>query len=145
MKAFVPILTVVLLGACSSVTTQPRTNTGSEKQPQATPFLDVADYTNRIGLVMRDALASHRFVKPWIVVRGSDESLWFVADRFESEHRFDRVRVQVAADEHVAATITPYQFGPSDWAILGRAFADFSPEAKLIAGEIAGKLSGSPR
>jgi len=145
MKAFVPILTVVLLGACSSVTTQPRTNTGSEKQRRATPFLDVADYTNRIGLVMRDVLASHRFVNPWIVVRGTDGSLWFVADRFESQHRFDRVRVQLSVDEQVAATITPYQYGPSDWAILGSAFADFSPEAKLIAGEIAGKLSGSPR
>jgi hypothetical protein len=145
MKALVAILMTVLLGACSSVTTQPRTNTVSEELRPTSPFLDAADYSNRIGLVMHDALASHRFVNPWIVVRGSDESLWFVADRFESEHRFDRVRVQVTADEHVTAIITPYQFGPSDWAILGRAFADFRPEAKLIAGEIAAKLSGSPR
>ena len=117
----------------------------SEQQRSSIPLVDRGDYSERIGLAMRDALASHRFVNPWIVVRGTDGSLWIVADRFESQHRFDRVRVQVAADEHVTATITPYQFGPSDWAILGGAFADLSPEAKLIAGEIAGKLSGSPR
>jgi len=83
---------------------------------------------------MRDALASHRFSIPWIVVRGSDASLWFVVERFQSEHRFTE-------DEHVTASITPYQFGPSDWAILGTLFADFRSETELIAGEIAKKLS----
>jgi hypothetical protein len=145
MKALVAILMTVLLGACSSVTTQPRTNTVSEELRPTSPFLDVADYSHRIGLVMHDALASHRFVNPWIVVRGSDESLWFVADRFESEHRLDRVRVHITVDEHVVATITPYQFVGSDWAILGKSLADFRPEAKLMAGEIAGKLSGPAR
>jgi hypothetical protein len=112
----------------------------SEKRRSSTPFVDRGDYSDRIGLAMRDALASHRFVNPWIVVRGSDKSLWFVADRFESEHRFDRVRVHVTVDEHVTASITPYQFGPSDWAILGPLFADCRPEAELIAGEITRKL-----
>jgi hypothetical protein len=113
----------------------------SEEQRQSTPFLERADYPERLGLVMRDALASHRFSTPWIVVRGSDASLWFVAERFQSEHQFDRINVHVTAGEHVTASIMPYQFGPSDWAILGPLFADFRPEAELIAGEIASKLS----
>ena len=113
----------------------------SEEPRQSTPFLEKADYPERLGLVMRDALASHRFSIPCIVVRGSDASLWFVAERFQSERRFDRIGVHVTRDEHVTASITPYQFGPSDWAILGTFFADLRPEAELIAGEIASKLS----
>jgi len=113
----------------------------SEEQRQSTPFLDRADYPERLGLVMRDALASHRFSTPWIVVRGSDGSLWFVAERFQSEHQFDRINVHVTAGEHVTASITPYQFGPSDWAILGPLFADLRPGAELIAAEITRKLS----
>ncbi len=112
-----------------------------EDQRQSTPFLGREDFSDRLGLAMRDALASHRFSIPWIVVRGSDASLWFVVERFQSEHRFDRIDVHVTEDEHVTASITPYQFGPSDWAILGTLFADFRPETELIAGEIAKKLS----
>ena len=111
-------------------------------QEQVTPFLGRDDYSDRVGLVMHDALASHRFSTAWSVVRGSDASLWFVAERFQSENRFDRINVRVTQDEHVTASITPYQFGPSDWAILGTFFADFPPEeAELIAEEIAKKLS----
>jgi len=47
----------------------------------------------------------------------------------------------VTLDERVTATITPYQFVASDWAILGRLFVDSRPEAELIAGEIARKLA----
>jgi hypothetical protein len=90
---------------------------------------------------MRDALAAHRFSIPWIAFRGSDASLWFVADRFQSEHRFDRLEVHVERDEHVAASITAYQFGPSDWAILGTRFADFRSEAELIGAEIGSRLA----
>jgi hypothetical protein len=90
---------------------------------------------------MHDALTNHQFSIPWIAVRASDGSLWFVAERFQTEHRFDRLKVQVMPDEHVTASITTYQFGPSDWAILGKLFADFRPEAELIAREVARKLS----
>jgi hypothetical protein len=118
-----------------------RSPSSSEEQRQSTPFLDSADYPERLGVVMRDALASHRFSTPWIVVRGSDGSLWFVAERFQSEHEFDRINVHVTAGEHLTASITPYHFGPSDWAILGPLFADCRPEAELIAKEITRKLS----
>jgi hypothetical protein len=141
-------LTALVLAALGSGTPQgigSLPTSFSEKQRSSTPFVDRGDYSERVGLAMRDALAGHRFVNPWIVVRGSDEALWFVADRFESEHRFDRVKVCVTLNQHVTATITAYLFGPSDWAILGAAFSGFRPEAKLIAGEIAGKLSGPAR
>ena len=112
-----------------------------DEQGQATPFLAQADYSDRLGRVMRDVLVSHRFSIPWIVVRGTDGSLWFVAERFQSELRFDRINVNVTADERVTASMTAYQYVASDWAILGRLFADFGPEAELIAREIASKLS----
>ena len=53
--------------------------------------------------------------------------------------------VHVMSDEQVTASITPYQYGPSDWATLGRLFVDVGPEAKLIAAEIAMKLSDKTR
>ena len=111
------------------------------EQGQGTPFLARAEYPDRLGRVMRDALVSHRFSIPWIVVRGTDGSFWFVAERFQSELRFDRINVNVTADERVTACITPYQYVASDWAILGRLFTDFGREAELIAREIASKLS----
>jgi len=49
----------------------------------------------------------------------------------------------VAPDEHLTASITPYQFGPSDWAILGPLFADLRPEAELISREISSELRAS--
>ena len=143
-KHLIPVAFTALVLIAPGCGTAPRIGSRSpafsEEQRQSTPFLERADYPERLGLVMRDALASHRFSTPWIVVRGSDASLWFVAERFQSEHQFDRINVHVIAGEHVTATITPYQFGPSDWAILGPLFADFRPEAELIAGEITRKL-----
>jgi hypothetical protein len=153
MKELCPYLTGVALtalvlaapGCGTPHRTGSRPGSFGEEQRQSTPFLGREDYSDRLGLVMRDALASHRFSIPWIVVRGSDASLWFVAERFQSERRFDRIDVHVTRDEHVTASITPYQFGPSDWAILGPLFADFRPEAELIAGEITRKLSSEKK
>lgn len=112
-----------------------------KEKRELTPFLDRPAYSDRLDRVMHDALANHRFSIPWIAVRGSDGSLWFTTERFQSAHRFDRIKVQVTPDEHVTASITPYQFGPSDWAILGKSFVDFRPEAELIAKELASKLN----
>jgi hypothetical protein len=104
-------------------------------------FLQRGDYPERLGFVMQHVFADHRFSVPWIVVRGSDSSTWFVAERFESKHRFDRVYVHFMSEERVMVSITAYQFGPSDWTMLGRLFGDFSSEERLIAAEIAKKLS----
>jgi hypothetical protein len=109
------------------------------------PFLDKSAYSDRLGRVMHDTLANHRFSIPWIAVRAADGSLWFVAERFQSERRLDRIKVQVTPDENVTASITPYQFGPSDWAILGKLLADFRPEAELVARELASKLNDNKK
>jgi hypothetical protein len=71
------------------------------------------------------------------VGRGPEESTWFIVERIESAHRFDRLFLRVASDGEATATITPYQLGPSDWASLGKLFADFEPEAKEIAAAVA--------
>ena len=113
----------------------------AEGKQRGTPFLGREDYSERLGLVMREALWNHTFLIPWVLVSGSDASLWFVAERYRSEYRFDRIYVHVTTDEKVTANITPYQFIGSDWAILGRLAADFRPEAESIAGEIAKKLT----
>jgi hypothetical protein len=132
----------LLLGVPGCGTAPPA---GREPGPLAedrhsSPFLGKADYSDRLGREMSDVLASHRFSIPWVVVHGSDASFWFATERFQSEHRFDRIWVHVAADDKVTASITPYQFGPSDWAILGPIFADPQPEADLIAEEIGRRL-----
>ncbi len=121
---------------------------------QPSPFLGGSEYPDRIGRAVWDAFAKHqfadsflpgkwRFATPWIVLRGSDASFWFVAERFQSEHRFDRIHAQVTQDDHVTVSITPYQFGPSAWASLGRAFVDARSEGELIAKEITDKLRDS--
>jgi hypothetical protein len=139
-----PVAITMLVIAAGGCQTTPRTQNhpapSSDRQPPSSPLLERGDYPERLGVVMRDALAAHKFTLPWVIVRGSDASFWFVADRFESPHRFDRASVQVAADGRVTACITPYRFGPSDWAILGRAFIDTRPEAELLAKELTLRL-----
>ena len=85
-------------------------------------------------------LDKHRFDRPWIAVRGEDSSFWFVAERAESERRFDRVYVHVTADGPPTVSITPHAFIISGWGILGKRLVDLDPEAKVIAVEIAEKL-----
>jgi hypothetical protein len=137
-------MTFVMLTAAGcgtpAATGRPHTSFTGDKEVSS-PFLQREDYTDRLGLALQDVLSNHRFSIPWVVVRGSESSTWFVAERFESSHRFDRVYVHVMSDERVTTSITAYQFGPSDWAILGRLFVDVGPEAKVIAAEITKKLS----
>lgn len=116
----------------------------AKAERHATPFLSREDYSDRLGAVVQDPLRHHRFAIPWIALRGSNGSVWFVADRFQSECRFDRIYVQVTPQEEVTASMTAYQFHGSDWAILGRLFvgSDYGLEAEAIAGQIADYLSG---
>jgi hypothetical protein len=148
MRAHINIVFITLALLVSSCASPPALNPlgspsglSGEEQGPPTPFLERPDYSERIGIAVSDVLDRHRFSIPWIVVRGSDKSLWFVAERFQSEHRFDRIQVRVAPEEHPTASIACYQFGPSAWAILGTLFADPRPEAELIGREIAAKLS----
>jgi hypothetical protein len=112
----------------------------AEGQTRATPFLSRDDYPESLGLVMSDVLAKHRFSIPWIGVRGPEDSMWFISERFQSEHQFDRIYVQVRPDEHVTARITGYQRVGSSWAILGKIFVDYRPEADSISEEISKAL-----
>jgi hypothetical protein len=126
--------------------------TGSRQSTVATLFLERGDYPDRIGHAVwevfakhqfADFIAEHEFATPWIVVRGSDASLWFVAERFHSTREFDRIYVHVTQDNHVTTRITPYHFGPSTWAILGTVFVDRRPEAEAIAEEIAERMNNN--
>ena len=90
---------------------------------------------------MQKVLDDHGFSLPWIAAQGADSSIWFVAERFKSTHEFQRLYIQVMSTGEVTASITAYQFGPSDWVILGSLFAHhFDPEARSIAAEISRQL-----
>ena len=106
-----------------------------------TPFLERGDYPEQLGVSVQEIFAAHQFLQPWIAVRAPDFSRWFVAKRSASSQRFDRLYVRITPQQKVTASITPYQFGPSDWATLGRLFVDFRPEAESVAAEISKRLS----
>jgi hypothetical protein len=127
---------VIIISGCQS----PRSEAVASGYA-STPFLDQNQYPGQLRLAIDDSLKSHQFTSPWIVVGGSDGSLSFVSERFHSANRFDRINLKVTRRDHVTVSITPYQFGPSDWAILGPALADLRPEAELIAGKVASKLN----
>jgi hypothetical protein len=138
----VTVIATVMSG-CQSPQVTPRVRAAVVPGQQSTPFLEKDQYPDRLRLAIDDSLRRHRFTRPWIAVRGPDGSVWSVAERFHSEGRFDRIYLRVAPDEHLTASITPYQFGPSDWAILGPLFADLRPEAELISREISSELRAS--
>ena len=131
----------MVITGCQSPQATPRAQAPIALGQQPTPFLDGDQYPHRLGLAIEDSLRKHGFTRRWIALRGEHGSVSFLAERWHSEHRFDGINVRVAADEHVTASIIGWQFGPSDWAILGKLFVDFRPETELIAQEIASKLS----
>jgi hypothetical protein len=128
---------IIISGCQTSRTEAP----AALSRQQPSPFLDQNQYPGQLRLAIDDSLKSHQFTSPWIVVGGSDGSLSFISERFHSANRFDRINLKVTRRDHVTVSITPYQFGPSDWAILGPALADLRPEAELIAGKVASKLN----
>ena len=128
---------------------EPATNDRKALAPEShvptlvpTPFVQRGEYPERLGLILQQVFNEHGFSLPWIAVRAPDSSLWFVAERFRSRREFVRLYVRVTSEEGVTASITAYQFGPSDWAVLGRLFTDsFDSEAESIATEISRKLN----
>jgi hypothetical protein len=135
---------LLLVCGCKTASEDPHLQTA---KATSSPFLSRRDYSETLGLTLHDVLARHRFTLPWTVVRGPDSAIWFVAERFEDNHRFDRLFIRNDGVERVTASITPYVQGPSDWAILGKLFNDRGPqatetEAESIAAEIRGQLSG---
>ena len=130
-----------LLGCGTMRETEAPTVRAVQAEKTGTPFLERGDYPEQLGVTIQEIFTAHQFLQPWIVVRGPDFSRWFVAERSVSPQRFDRLYVQITPERKVSASITPYQFGPSDWATLGRFFVDFGPEADSVAAEISKRLS----
>jgi hypothetical protein len=129
--------------ATTSCVTKPRVRSDPQavgpRVEGAAPFVYRGDYPDRLGIIMHDVLATHGFTHPWIVVGGVNSSVWFVAERWESESRFDRLFVCVTSERSASATIAPYFRAPSNWALLGRLFADPQPEANAIAAAVTQK------
>jgi hypothetical protein len=67
-------------------------------------------------------LAEHHFAPP-TVVQGANGVVWIVAARPRSDVSVDVAKVQMEADGRATVHIVSYQYGPSDWALLGRMFA----------------------
>lgn len=141
-------LSFTLLAASGCRTTPTNLDGGalSKKIDTESPFLRQGDFSDGLDDDTRRVLDEHGFSVPWIALRGPRSSRCFVAERFQSVHRFDRVYVRISPAGDVTAEISAYQFGPSDWSTLGLLFADFSQEANSIASEIAKKRHafGSP-
>jgi hypothetical protein len=71
-------------------------------------FLQRYDYPDWLGGVMREVFYAHHFSVPWISLKATDSSTWFVGERFESTHRFDRLYVRLTPQQKVTASITAY-------------------------------------
>ena len=125
-------LVLIFAGVVARPAENDRPPLATDEDPPG-PFLKRGDYPEGFGRAVGDVLRTHRFTVPWLAVRGAENSIWFVAERIESAHRFDRLSLRVLSNGVATATITAYQFGPSTWATLGKLFADFGPEAREIA------------
>ncbi len=140
-------IAMVISGCGTPQAAARRTASLAGPEQQSTPFLVRAQYSDRVGLAIDDVFRNHRLTLPWIAVRGSGGSAWFVAERFQSEHSFDRVYVRVTPEEAVTVTLTPYQFVASDWAALGKIFVGdaYRLEAESMKDEITRKLDHSTK
>lgn len=141
------LLAVCVLGIVGCKTTGDNPTTASAKPSQRDdPFLVRGDYPEELGLLIQKVFSSHRFLRPWIVVKSPDSSIWFVAERDETPLRFDRLYVWITPKREVSASITAFQFHASDWAMLGPLFRKkFNPkdEAETISSEISKQLKES--
>lgn len=143
---FVILSTVCMLGIAGCQTTSEKPSATDAKPSQRDdPFLVRDDYPEELGLLIQKVFSSHRFLRPWIVVRSSDSSIWFVAEREIAPLRFDRLYVRINPKREVSASITAYQFVGSDWAVLGPLARNFEPEAEAetVTVEISKRLKES--
>lgn len=140
-------MSLVLMGGTGCGTPAPTENhwrMSAKTNDTSPPFLGKDDYTDRLGTVVQNVLADHRFTLPPTVVQGSDGSIWFVTERLETQDRFDRIYVYVTADSEVEANIRPYDYILDDWALLGKSFVDFGTEERSIAADVAKKVRAVP-
>ena len=139
MKSPLFATVVVVTMATTSCVTEPNFNGAHPSGESPGPFLSRDHYPERLGAILHDVLAGHGFTRPWISARGENSSVWFVAERWESESRFDRLFVCVSSERLASASITSYTRGPTDWAILGHRFADPQSEANAISAAVTQK------
>lgn len=143
---FVTLSTVCMLVIVGCHTTSEEVSrTAAEPAQRDVPFLIRGNYPEELGLLIQKVFSSHRFLRPWTVVKSADSSIWFVAERDEAPLRFDRLYVRINPQRKVTASITAYQFVGSDWAILGPLARNFEPEveAEMVTVEISRQLKES--
>jgi hypothetical protein len=85
----------------------------------------------RLQSVVAEVLVEHHFAPPTIV-RGTNGILWAVAARPHSESAVEVAQVEMHPDGGATIQIVSYQYGPSDWAILGRLFTNDRPEQEAV-------------
>jgi hypothetical protein len=104
------------------------------------PFLSRGEYDGAIARSVGAALEAQGFRIPWIVCKESGSTVWFISERLRSEHELQRVFVRVSPKHEVEVRIDGYAYAGSDWAAVGRLFADFGPEAATIKAHIESEL-----
>jgi hypothetical protein len=131
--------TVFTLAALVVAGSACRTSKQTGPESQGRLFLERADYDRRIERAVGDVLDEHRFFIPWLVLQGSESSLWFVSERFHSLTDFERVFVHITKGNEVHVEIQHREIALSDWH-----FGDgdrFLTEAEVIRKNIQDRLS----
>ena len=88
--------------------------------------------SQRLQSVVAEVLVEHHFAPPTIV-RGTHDILWAIASRPHSETAVEVAQVEMRPDGGATIQIASYQYGPSNWAILGRLFTHDRPEQEALA------------
>jgi hypothetical protein len=90
----------------------------------------------RLQTAAVSTLAKHRFAPP-VVVQSAKSVVRIVAARPRSSASVDIARVQMHGDGRASVHMASYQYGPSEWAELGRMFTQGSGESEASAIEAA--------
>ena len=98
--------------------------------------------SQRLQSVVAEVLNEHHFAPPRMI-RGADGILWAVAARPHSDSAVEVVQVEMRSDRRATIEIFSYQYGPSDWALLGPLFTPDRPkqEALVIQSAINDRLA----
>jgi hypothetical protein len=67
------------------------------------------------------------------MIRGTDGILWAVAARPHSGSAVEIVQVEIRPDRRATIEIFSYQYGPSDWALIGPLFTNDRPKQEALA------------
>lgn len=81
--------------------------------------------------VVAAVLREYYFAPPTIV-DGPDAITWAIAARPHSDRAVEMARVKTLPDGRATVEIVSYQYGPSDWATLGRAFHQDRPKQEAL-------------